>query len=252
MDLSKRFLLFAIRLKRQAPLSLDRFFCTAAMGWGKGKGKRSVRDTSKAVWIGGVPEGTEYAELLALGQQAGDAKWAEVRKGGTGFIGYSSAEEAANAAEELNGAMLGSSSIEADTWTKKTPAAGAKKWTPPGKKWTPPAVKWTPPTAVTKWSPKQPQYQKKGKGQSKGKSKKGLVRDTSKALWVGDIPEGTTYQELLEVARQVCDAKWADVKKGTGAIGFASAEEATAALSALEGSVVGGSVITVDAWEGKK
>eukprot|EP00928_Gymnodinium_smaydae_P011352 TRINITY_DN141_c0_g4_i1.p1 TRINITY_DN141_c0_g4~~TRINITY_DN141_c0_g4_i1.p1 ORF type:complete len:132 (-),score=28.88 TRINITY_DN141_c0_g4_i1:85-480(-) len=90
-----------------------------------------------------------------------------------------------------------------------------------------------------------------GKGKGKGKSRRKAV-DTSKTIWVGNIPEGCTYSDLLTHAKQAGNAKWAEVYKhkgaGTGAIGFASAEEATQAIMALNGSMVGNSVIQCDAW----
>eukprot|EP00928_Gymnodinium_smaydae_P083956 TRINITY_DN671_c0_g1_i1.p1 TRINITY_DN671_c0_g1~~TRINITY_DN671_c0_g1_i1.p1 ORF type:complete len:189 (+),score=44.01 TRINITY_DN671_c0_g1_i1:107-673(+) len=89
-----------------------------------------------------------------------------------------------------------------------------------------------------------------GGGRNSGKWRKGV--DPSKTLWVGNLPDSCTYQDLLTHAKQVGNAKWAEVYKhkgsGTGAIGFASAEEATQALMALNGSMLGTSVIQCDAW----
>merc|ERR1719491_523410 len=106
----------------------------------------------------------------------------------------------------------------------------------------------------------KPMFEKKG-GKGKGKSKgndwsKGGGSskriDTTKTVWIGGIPKGTTYQDLLELGKQVGNAKWAEVfeKPGklTGAIGFLSASETHSAIAALNGATIGSSVIQADSW----
>merc|ERR1712151_309365 len=90
----------------------------------------------------------------------------------------------------------------------------------------------------------------------KGWKKQG-VRDPSKVIWVSGIPEGTTFAELKEHGEQAGTAKWAEVYTkgpgaGTGIIGYATAEEASAAVSLLSGSVLKGAAIETDAYERKK
>lgn len=90
--------------------------------FGKGKGKRkwgSLRNTSKVIWISGIPEGVEFMQLKEHGEQAGKAIWAEVKKNGVGFIGYETIEEATAAVDVLNGTELGGAIIEVDSWEKK-------------------------------------------------------------------------------------------------------------------------------------
>merc|ERR1719437_168221 len=90
-----------------------------------------------------------------------------------------------------------------------------------------------------------------GKGGGKGKGKKQKV-DPSKTIWVGNVPEGTIYQELKAHGESAGTAKWAEVfqnkGKGTGAIGYATEAEAAAAISMLNGTVVKGQAITTDTW----
>merc|ERR1712046_365088 len=85
-------------------------------GKGKGKGKGKRADTSKCVWIKGVPAEATFKELMELGKQAGDCKWAEVLKNGQGMLQFASADEVSTAVATLQGAMIGESSIEADVW----------------------------------------------------------------------------------------------------------------------------------------
>merc|ERR1719231_1362266 len=86
----------------------------------------------------------------------------------------------------------------------------------------------------------------KGKGKGKGKSLKSFYPD--KKVWIGNLAEGTTYKELHEHMKS-SGATWTEVMKGgTGGAGFKTAEEATAAISALNGSVLNGASIQVDVW----
>merc|ERR1712061_321808 len=102
----------------------------------------------------------------------------------------------------------------------------------------------------------QPHFQKQGWGNSKGggkgwgKNKK--KTDPQKTVWVGGVPEGATYQELMELAKPG-GAKWAEVfdhkGKGTGAIGFPTPEEAQNAVVMLNGAMLNGSSLVFDRWE---
>merc|ERR1719198_10440 len=91
-----------------------------------------------------------------------------------------------------------------------------------------------------------------GKAGGKGGGKKSKIKDTSKALWVGNLPANTTFQQLLAFGKNAGNAKWAEIKsKGQGCIGFATAEEAQGALFSLNGGVLGGMQVQVDSWEKK-
>merc|ERR1719277_521920 len=92
-----------------------------------------------------------------------------------------------------------------------------------------------------------------GKGFGKGKGKGGhrSFSDEQK-VWVGGLPEGTTYKELQPHMKQAGNAKWVECfqgnGKGTGVVCYEKAEEATAAVSSLNGSMLSGSAIQVDVW----
>merc|ERR1719261_889724 len=93
-----------------------------------------------------------------------------------------------------------------------------------------------------------------GKGKGKGKKRKsGLSTFASeKKVWVGNLPEGTTYQELQEHFGTAGTAKFASVftgkGKGTGGVAFAEAAEAEKAIKTLNKSTFKGVKIEVDAW----
>ena len=88
-------------------------------GKGKGKkGKGKKADISKCVWLNGVPEGTTFKDLMELGKQAGDCKWAEVLKKGQGLLQFASADEVPAAVTSLQGAQIGDTTIEAAKWEK--------------------------------------------------------------------------------------------------------------------------------------
>merc|ERR1719335_162282 len=91
------------------------------------------------------------------------------------------------------------------------------------------------------------------KGKGKGKRKQGLSKFApEKKVWVGNIPEGTTYQELQEHFGSAGTAKFAAVFSGkgagTGGVAFAEEAEAQKALKTLNGSTFKGVKIEVDVW----
>merc|ERR1719215_420179 len=92
-----------------------------------------------------------------------------------------------------------------------------------------------------------------GKGKGKGKmSHRNFKPD--KKVWIGGLTESVTFKDLHEHMK-AAGAKWCEVfpgkGKGTGVACFASPEEATAAITTLNGSVLGEGTIQVDVWEGK-
>merc|ERR1711972_771196 len=91
-----------------------------------------------------------------------------------------------------------------------------------------------------------------GKGKGKGKGHKNF--HSEKKVWIGAIPEGVTYKELHDHMKPA-GAKWTEVfegnGKGTGVACFGTQEEATAAITTLNGSMLGGAAIQVDVWERK-
>merc|ERR1719473_1951897 len=93
----------------------------------------------------------------------------------------------------------------------------------------------------------------KGKGKGKRRQKSGLKTFApEKKVWVGNIPEGTTYQELQEHFKSAGTAKFAKVfdgkGKGTGGVAFAEEAEAAKAIKTLNKSTFKGAKIEVDVW----
>merc|ERR1719399_256683 len=91
------------------------------------------------------------------------------------------------------------------------------------------------------------------KGKGKGKKKQGLSKFApEKKVWVGNLPEGTTYQELQEHFASAGTAKFATVfsgkGKGTGGVAFAEEAEAQKAIKTLNKSTLKGAKIEVDVW----
>merc|ERR1712224_733194 len=96
-----------------------------------------------------------------------------------------------------------------------------------------------------------------GKGKGKGKRKKGMSTfATEKKVWVGNLPKGTTYQELQEHFSKCGTAKFAAVftgkGAGTGGVAFAEEAEAAAAIKTLNKSSFKGVKIEVDVWTKKE
>merc|ERR1719313_2815069 len=96
----------------------------------------------------------------------------------------------------------------------------------------------------------------KGGGKGKGK-RKGRGLSTFKAekkVWVGGLPDCTS-KELHEHFKDA-GAKWTEAyggnSKGSGGVAFKTAEEATNAISTLNGSILKGASIQVDVWTKKE
>merc|ERR1711879_177318 len=74
-------------------------------------------------------------------------------------------------------------------------------------------------------------------------------------VWIGNLPEGTTYKELQPHMKQAGNAKWVECfngkGKGTGCACYATEAEVTAAIAALNGSLLNGQAIEVDVWTKK-
>eukprot|EP00746_Dinoflagellata_sp_MGD_P125324 gnl/MRDRNA2_/MRDRNA2_60065_c0_seq1.p2 gnl/MRDRNA2_/MRDRNA2_60065_c0~~gnl/MRDRNA2_/MRDRNA2_60065_c0_seq1.p2 ORF type:complete len:130 (+),score=32.86 gnl/MRDRNA2_/MRDRNA2_60065_c0_seq1:122-511(+) len=97
---------------------------------------------------------------------------------------------------------------------------------------------------------------KKGSWGSKGAPGKMSLSHfpADKKVWIGDIPDGVTNRELHEHFKE-SGAKWSEsyggASKGTGGAAYKTAEEATAAIASLNGSLLKGTAITVDVWTKK-
>merc|ERR1719464_682653 len=95
-----------------------------AKGKGKGKGRGWKRpNPEKTAWIGGLPPDATSVELnkalVEHMKQAGECKYVNIGKSGTGCAVFDSAEEVQVAIRMLNGSAFQGSILEVDVWTKK-------------------------------------------------------------------------------------------------------------------------------------
>jgi len=221
------------------------------------------------VWLGGLPEGIGFEELRAhMGQAGGTCKRAQLTSGNTGFALFATDEEAQQAILMLNGSLLGGQGIVVDTWTKKE--GGEKKSWGGGKGgW---SKGWGGGKGVLKQQFTKPVVvsgkQGWGKGAQKGgwskgggwgnnggwgKSVKFEVRKPEATVWVGNLPEGVTFQELKDHMSQAGEVKHAQLTNGnTGFVWFKDEASAQAAIMSLNGSDINGSSILVDPWTKKE
>merc|ERR1712187_133720 len=90
----------------------------------------------------------------------------------------------------------------------------------------------------------------KGKGKSKGQSLKSFKPE--QRVWIGNLAEGVTWKDLQEHMNQAGKTKWCEVYqnkgKGTGGVAYATAEEASAAIAALNGTMLCTQSIECDVW----
>eukprot|EP00746_Dinoflagellata_sp_MGD_P165740 gnl/MRDRNA2_/MRDRNA2_95190_c0_seq1.p1 gnl/MRDRNA2_/MRDRNA2_95190_c0~~gnl/MRDRNA2_/MRDRNA2_95190_c0_seq1.p1 ORF type:complete len:303 (+),score=56.89 gnl/MRDRNA2_/MRDRNA2_95190_c0_seq1:109-1017(+) len=95
---------------------------------------------------------------------------------------------------------------------------------------------------------------RKGKGKGKGKKGKGLnsIKPECK-VWIGNLDSKVGWKELKEHFDQAGATKWVEpftkgAGKGTGGVGYASADDAANAINMLNGSILGGQMLEVDVW----
>lgn len=90
-----------------------------------------------------------------------------------------------------------------------------------------------------------------GSWQGGGKQMKDI--DASLKVWVGNIPHSVEWKELQSHCAKVGKVKWAEImRKGSGCVAYASAEDAATAIATLNGSLLGGQAIQVDVWGNKE
>lgn len=89
------------------------------------------------------------------------------------------------------------------------------------------------------------------KGRGKGKSYRDIPASTK--VWVGGLPEGSTDKDLQAHFAPVAMPLWSSINFTgiSGASVFKTPEDAAAVVAQLNGSVLNGNVIQVDAWEQK-
>jgi len=98
-------------------------------------------------------------------------------------------------------------------------------------------------------------YKGMGKGMmwgGKGGGKGGPRVDPSKKVWIGGLASGTGWKELQEHMNQAGKTKWCESfdgkGAGTGTAAYDTVEEVAQAISQLNGSVLNGATLQVDAW----
>merc|ERR1712061_441408 len=95
-----------------------------------------------------------------------------------------------------------------------------------------------------------------GGGGGKGGGRKDwfTVKDDNKdaTVWLGNIPEGVTIEEIQENFKSAGEVKKAKfLAKGTGMVWFADPASAKQAIQMFNGADINGSAIQVDVWTKK-
>jgi len=243
------------------------------MGWGgEGKGAPKwdykVMNPECTVWLGSLPEGVTHTELLPLMRTVGSCKRVQVGTRGSGFAIFTTPEEAQAAIEQLNGSDVSGTSIQVDTYTQKEKTGGAgggkgswgkqqqqQPYQAPQGVWKPQFQKqeggWS--NGGNSWGGNNGGNWSKGGDSWGGKGKSDFrVQHPERTVWIGNIAEGVTHQDLMPLFKTVGDCKRVQVgRKGTGFAFFGDAASAQAAIETLNGSVVSGQEIQVDEYTPK-
>jgi len=218
-------------------------------GWG-GKGW-SEPSNDGALYVSGLPAGTDDAKVEAIFAQYGPVKSVKVlrpqpdKNDVAAIVSMMSPEQAKTLIENVSGTvpagLSGPVEIKAKlpSWGKGWGKGGGYDMGP--------------------WAMMQMLYSGKG-GKGKGKWGGGSGGLSSfpaeKKVWVGGLPEEVTFQELQEHFGGTGVAKFATVMKGkgagTGGVAFGSEEEASNAIKTLNGSSLKGAALVVDVWTKKE
>merc|ERR1712129_364417 len=96
-----------------------------------------------------------------------------------------------------------------------------------------------------------------GKRKGKGKDDRSFEKlhkiTADCKVWIGGLPKDVTWKDLeTHVAEIATKPSVTLANKGTGVCAFKTAEEATAAISAVNGTELKGSTLEADVWTKKE
>lgn len=251
---------------------------TVGKGFGKGKSGKSGKsgkdaqrkmfldklgqiDAANKVWIGSLPDGTTWKDVLTHFEESGcKPTIAEMLGRNTACAAYKTSEEAETAIATVNGTDLGGATIEVDVWTQKEKPAFASKV--PVKKVLPkpqataakpavgkPVVKGTVKTVV-----KQQLKTKAAAAPVAGNvAAKLRATDASLKVWVGGMKKTTTAKSLKQHFDDhgLLPDQLNIMKPGTACLSFESADIVETVIATLNGSELDGETLQVDAWTSK-
>jgi len=92
---------------------------------------------------------------------------------------------------------------------------------------------------------------KGGKGFGKKQNKNDALKKFSaeQKVWVGGLTPDVEWKKLEEHFNTIAKTKWVEkMGKNTACVVYGTAEEATSAIAALNGSVVGSATLECDVW----
>jgi len=204
---------------------------------GKGIGKKTGKsnkfmdklgkiDADHKVWVGGLSKAVTWKKLEKHFEESGGVKpqVTEIMNKGTACCAFKDADEAQSAIASMNGSELEGKSIEVDVWTAKEK------------------------------TPREDRPNKKSGAKSAKTSKQhgnfDRTVDASLKVWVGGLAEKTSPAKLMKhFADNSCQADGAGMMKtGTACVTFKAADEASSAVSTMNGTEVDGKAIEVDVW----
>jgi len=195
-------------------------------------------DADKKVWVGGLSKDTTWKKLEKHFEETCGTKpkLSEVLPKGKACLAFRDADEASAAIAAVNGSELNGKSIEVDVWTQKEKKAGDHK---PQKKFG---------ATFGKFGGKT----KFGKDEEWNKSMDKLNKvESEKKVWIGGLSKSTTWKKLEKHFEETCGSKpqiSEILPKGKGCCAFGSADEASAAIAAVNGTDLDGNAIEVDVW----
>jgi len=230
-------------------------------------------DDACMIYVGNLPFSAEWQELKDFFQVAGTVEYARVlstdghtistkgRSRGSGYVKFSTPDEAQNAIDTLNGAEMEGRILQVDSWT------GAPQVATFGKGKGKPARKFgglseTIPAAKRSYQAAKPALMFE-QGRKRARPSFDQTSSASCMVYVGNLPFKAEWQELKDHFGQAGAVEYTRIlttdgshistkgrSRGCGYVRFATPQDAKRAITMLNGSELEGRNIEVDIWTG--
>lgn len=204
------------------------------------------------VWVGGLGKGFSWKKLEKHVEEAvSKPKMVHVYTNGTGCVAMNSEDDVSTVISTLNGSEVAGKTLEVDVWVKKE-----KKERPEGEEKPKKKKKKNKQTSQLVLTPFgiSKQAKKTPSKMDTKISKKLKECDPSLKVWVGGLAAKVDWKKLKDHFTSTYEAP--DIvevmPKGKACVTYETAEGATAAISAVNGTELEGKTLECDVWNKKE
>jgi len=217
-------------------------------GEAKVKEKMSKIESKLKVWVGNLSEKTTWKALAKHLEDVAKPQLVNVMRKGTACVAYENEDDVATAIAAFNGSELDGKTIEVDDWTKPVREKKEKSADGEEKRQRKRGKKNKKAVVLTKFA-KSSLISKKDKQRSDKLKEKLSGIDHTLKVWVGGLPDGTTWQKLSKFFEPVGKTVVTDIrKKGTACVAFETEDEVSRAILTMNGAEFLDKALQVDEW----